>query len=491
MSINLLDAMADTELFGSWFAKNPESWAAWQAFIASLFALSMTPEQEAIYRARTGRVIVPAVPAKEAWLVCGRRAGKSFVVSLIAVFLATFRDYRPFLAPGERATIAILAADRKQARSIFRYIGALLRQVPMLAEKIERETADAFDLNNSVTIEVGTASYSSTRGYTYAAVLADELAFWGTGDVGADQSDYAVLNAVRPGMLTIPGAILLCASSPYARRGALWDAFNKWFGKDVPQLVWHGATRDMNPTVPQAEIDQKYEDDPVGAASEYGAEFRSADARNFLTDVAVGACIDDNIHERRHDAMKSYVGFVDPSGGRGDAMTMAIAHKEGKTSILDVIREIRAPYSPEAAVSEFASVFKSYRISSVQGDNYGAEWVSSQFRSNGIHYKHSDLSRSQIYIESLPEINAHSFRLLDNDRLTNQLLHLERRVSRSGRDIVDHPRKGMDDVANSALGALVMASREKASNYGMRRRDRERLMREHGQHEMADPLEHF
>lgn len=142
MSTNLLEAINDAKLFRPWFEKNPESWAAWLAFIASLFALPMTPDQAAIYRARTGRDDLPTSPSKEAYLICGRRAGKSFVISLIAVFLATFRDYRPFLAPGERATIAILAADRRQARTIFRYIGALLRQVPMLAEKIERETAE-------------------------------------------------------------------------------------------------------------------------------------------------------------------------------------------------------------------------------------------------------------------------------------------------------------------------------------------------------------
>jgi hypothetical protein len=33
-------------------------------------------------------------------------------------------------------------------------------------------------------------------------------------------------------------------------------------------------------------------------------------------------------------------------------MTLAIAHTEGKTQILDVIRERRPPFSPEAVVEE-------------------------------------------------------------------------------------------------------------------------------------------
>jgi hypothetical protein len=29
----------------------------------------------------------------EAWLICGRRAGKSFILALVAVYLAIFRDW--------------------------------------------------------------------------------------------------------------------------------------------------------------------------------------------------------------------------------------------------------------------------------------------------------------------------------------------------------------------------------------------------------------
>src|SRR5688572_21149182 len=84
-------------------------------------------------------------------------------------------------------------------------------------------------------------------------------------------------------MSTIPGAMLLCASSPYARKGALWDAFRWWHGKDDPEaLVWKAATRVMNPTVPQSVIDRAIERDPASAAAEYLAEFRS-DIESFVS----------------------------------------------------------------------------------------------------------------------------------------------------------------------------------------------------------------
>ena len=52
----------------------------------------------------------------------GRRGGKSFILATIAVFLACFKDWRSYLGPGERATIMIIARDRRQARVIKRFV---------------------------------------------------------------------------------------------------------------------------------------------------------------------------------------------------------------------------------------------------------------------------------------------------------------------------------------------------------------------------------
>lgn len=449
--ISILDAACDRHLFAPWF-KNREHWAAWFAFLAALFAIEMTEEQASVYRACTGREALPTTAATEAWLAVGRRGGKSFVLAMLAVFIACFRDCRQFLAPGERGTIMVIARDRQQARIILRYIRALLR-VPLLAQMIERETAEAFDLDNQITIEVHVASFRSTRGYSIVAALCDEIAFWPTDD--AAEPDFEIINALRPGMAQFPNSLLLCASSPYARRGALWDAHRRHFGRDAdPVLVWQAPTRVMNPTIPQALIDQAYERDPASASAEFGAEFRS-DVESFINLEAVQACISRGTFERQPRTGLRYLAFTDPSGGSSDSFTLAIAHRENDSLILDCIREIKPPFSPEAAIAEFASTCRSYRISRIVGDRYAGEFPREQFRKHGISYDVSNKSKSDLYLDLLPLLNSRRAELLDNPRLAAQLIALERRTARSGRESIDHPPGAHDDLANAVAGVLA------------------------------------
>src|SRR5207249_12328511 len=118
----------------------------------------------------------------------------------------------------------------------------------------------------------------------------------------------------RPGMATVPGALLLCISSPYARRGALWEAYRGHYGQDGDRvLVWRADTRSMNPTVDPAVIQAAYEADEAAASAEYGAEFRR-DIESFVAREVVEACVVPGRHELPFVAGTMPTAFVDPSG---------------------------------------------------------------------------------------------------------------------------------------------------------------------------------
>jgi hypothetical protein len=111
-------------LFAPWF-RDPVTWQSWFTFIRALFALPMDEADLELFTRCTGRAAAPTEQAQEAWLICGRRSGKSFILSLVAVYLATFKDWTKYLAPGECGTVMVIAADRKQGRVCMRYINAL------------------------------------------------------------------------------------------------------------------------------------------------------------------------------------------------------------------------------------------------------------------------------------------------------------------------------------------------------------------------------
>ncbi len=462
--MTIIDAINDPNLFRPLF-KSLATWQAWFVVLKAIFAIPMTEEERLLFTTLTGRTTPPTEQVQECWLVVGRRGGKSFIVALIAVFLACFKNYDSCLGPGERGVIMIIATDRKQARVIMRYVTALLRSVPMLEAMILRQDAESVDLNNRVTIEIVTGSYRTIRGYTVLAALCDEIAFWRSEDSANPAEE--ILAALTPAMATIPGAMLLCLSSPYKRSGPMHDAYRRYYGQDgAPVLVIQADTRTMNPKVPQRVINDAMERDPIAASAEYLAQFRS-DVGTFLDAELVAKAVESGRRERASQDRFRYVAFCDPSGGSHDRMTLGIAHMEENRVVLDLIRGVTPPFDPSVVVQDFAAVLRTYRCSSVTGDRYAGEWVRTAFERAGITYWHSDLSKSEIYLEALPLFTTGGVDLLEYQPLLIELQQLERRTTKSGRDSVDHPPMGHDDFANAACGALVLCAQQERQTLHM------------------------
>jgi hypothetical protein len=449
---SIVNELEDKYIWGTHFSD--DSWLPWKCFLRVLHGEKLSQDQLALYTKCTGRTVPPTKPFTEAALIVGRRGGKSRILALNAVHLATCRDYSPFLAAGEVATVAVLAANRDQARSIFRYISGFFKSVPLLSPLVQDEKAESIILKNRVVIEVATASFRTTRGYSFCAVLADEIAFWRQDESSANP-DVEILRALRPGLSTIPGSMLLLASSPYAKRGELYSAYRRHFGNDNGRvLVWKAPTEVMNPRVDAKIIAEAYESDPEAAKAEYGAEFRE-DLADYITREAVDAVTMFGRHELPPIPGITYSAFCDPSGGLADSMCLAIAHMDGNTAILDALLEVRPPFDPTHAVAECVNLLRRFNITSLTSDKYAGNWPVARFREQGIELTQSARPKSDIYHDFLPLISAGRIELLDNKRLASQLASLERRVARSGRDSIDHSPGGHDDLANVTAGVLV------------------------------------
>ena len=113
----------------------------------------------------------------------------------------------------------------------------------------------------------------------------------------------------------------------------------------------------------------------------------------------------------------------------------------------------------EQVCADFARTLKSYNISSISGDRFAGIWPVEQFRKFNIRYEQSAEPKSDLYQSLLPLINSRRIDLLDHPKLINQLIGLERRTSRGGRDSIDHMPGGHDDICNAVAGLASINNR--------------------------------
>jgi hypothetical protein len=453
--VSLRTALTDNNLLGSILAG--PSWLPWRALLLAAMGETLTADERRLFRQLTGRDHEPNKRIEEFVGVIGRRGGKSRAISVLATYLAALCDH-PALVAGERGLVLCVAPDTNQSDVVLDYIEANFRQSPILKQLISARTQRTLRLTNKIDVEVRAASFRRLRGPTYVAVIADEVAFYHTED--SANPDTEILAAVRPGLATTHGPLFLI-SSPYARRGELWTLYRQHYGPagDPLILVAQADSRTMNSTLAQSVVDRATERDPTSAAAEYGAAFRT-DLEAFVLREAVEAVVSTGVRERPPLSGVRYFGFVDPSGGSSDSFTLAIAHHErtGDVVVIDALREVRAPFSPTNVVAEFAGLLHQYNITKVVGDRYGGEWPREAFRQHRINYEPSALPKSDLYIGLLPLLNSGRINLLDHSRLLNQLISLQRRTARSGKDSIDHPPGAHDDVSNAVAGAASLAA---------------------------------
>ena len=236
----------------------------------------------------------------------------------------------------------------------------------------------------------------------------------------------------------------------------MWETYRRHYGKPGSILVAQADTRTMNPSLQQRVIDEAMERDPEAARAEYLAQFRS-DLEQFILREVVDTAVRSSPLELPYDRAHRYFAFVDPAGGGADEFCLAIGHKEGDDTVIDVLRARRGV--PAELTAGYAELLKSYGIRKVTGDKYAGSWPADEFKKHSIEYAPSEKPKSGLYLDLLPALNSGRVELPPDDRLVNQLIGLERRTARGGRDSIDHAPGGHDDRANVIAGLVSVAKR--------------------------------
>jgi hypothetical protein len=382
------------------------------------------------------------------------------MAAAIAAYAAAFNQHK--LAVGEVGTVLVLAASQAQAQTVFQYALGFLEASEVLRREIASVTATEIRLRSGIVIAVHPNSFRTLRGKSLLCCVMDEVSMWRSEESATP--DVEVYRAVLPSLATTNG-MLIAISTPYRKSGLLYQKHRDCFARDSDGvLVVQGPSLTFNPTLNTAVVDAAIADDREGAASEWEATFRT-DISALLDDATIDACIGDRPLELPPSKEFRYSCFVDSSAGRHDSFCCALAHKEGETCVIDLVRGRSAPFDPDQVAQEYAQLAKEYKCTEIVGDNFAGEWVAGAFKRAGIRYRRADKVKSQIYLECLPLFARGQLNLPDHPKLMRELRLLERHTARSGKDRVDHGRNGSDDYANAAMGALVLLTHARMPNY--------------------------
>ena len=121
-TIPISGALADANLLGAALG-DISSWRTWLAILKAAFGETLTDEERALFALVAGDRAPPSKRVRELWCgPIGRRVGKSRMAAAVACHIALLTDHRKRLAPGEIGTVAVIAASRDQATTVFSYM---------------------------------------------------------------------------------------------------------------------------------------------------------------------------------------------------------------------------------------------------------------------------------------------------------------------------------------------------------------------------------
>ncbi len=482
--MNVLKAINDPNLFRAYVTGEPDgslaSWANWLTFLRVLYGLRVPKSQHKVVRQFTGRD--PSRLSKEGYLeallLCGRRSGKSKTIALVGAAEAVLSGREQGLARGEIGMVAILSPTRFQSRIIHSYLKGVFDSTPLLQNEVTEEKREGFTLKNGIEVSIITGDPRSCRGFSLIACIVDEIAHFGLSEESKVRSDTELIRALRPSLASTGGR-LLCVGTPYAAKGYAYRTWKRAYGNDESDvLCWNAPSLLMNPTLSRKVVQSALDDDPIAARCEYCVEpgvFRE-DVDAFVSRAVVEGLVVRNRKELAPRSGVRYAAFADVSGGRHDDAALAIAHHENRTVILDCLERYKSPHNPYEVVAKMCATLRRYGCDRATGDAYAAEWTRSAFKSHGIRYERASTSvwkegisaknkvakpKSVLYIELLPRLHAAELELLDNEVLITQLASLERRTRSGGRDTIDHPPNGHDDLANCLAGVCDAVSQRR------------------------------
>lgn len=409
---------------------------------------------------------------REAWIIAGRRSGKSSGAAALAVYecVVLGREHAAFLLPGQRGTFGIASRTIGQALETFRYARSLAETyfAGELIEALESQSGGTLRFKSGIDLKVAVGSASSLRGATYVGFIAEEAAVMTTDDAEADRSLAEILSVVRFGMLAPAGAPvrrLLVITSPGTRDDIVFETGAKFAnrpGGDV--FVAHGPSFTWNASLNRAQLEAERLRDPRRYQREVLAEFVDSISPYLDPDSIDRAFAGRDAKPLQPQPGIEYSAAADLSA-RHDISALTICYRDDSGELPCVavagvwhwVPPSGAPLDLSTVVKDITSILNAYGVRSLVADQWAFDAVKALFKLEGIEVKqHAWTLPNKLQVFGLMRdmLIDNRISLPVNTRLARELRALDEHVLPSGQIRIAGRGRSHDDLAFSCCLAI-------------------------------------
>lgn len=406
-------------------------------------------------------------------LILGRRAGKTTISAMLAIYFCIINNWKPFLVKTPSAHVLILSHSREFSDEILDLIRTLINESPILSlfiNKQKKNTASTMNLKvpwivenkiewSRVQIKVGAASKKTVRGTAACAVLLDEIAYWNLDD-NLKETDVEILKAVRPNMKQFGRlALMIKLSSPGIKQGVLYNEYIKWKKGELPDnyAIFKCPSWVFNTILPKEEYVIEHKLDPEGFNTEYRANFVDS-ISNFIStdyvDLAVMKGVKFNPPEDKTNNIK-YVAAID-AAFKGDKFTFSLVGIKENRVTQYISKGWEGTRLNPVKASDVAlyirNMQKNYGFSKVYTDQYAFQPLKELFQNFDVvleEFTFNITQKKKIFYNLKRLIHSQKLDLLDNEHQTKEIKELIVEQTPSGQIRISHPTGGHDDFADS------------------------------------------
>lgn len=296
-----------------------------------------------------------------------------------AIFNATDPSYDEYLRPFESRDIVVVANSMDQAQLFIRTVRGLLEGPKVdpriyMAVNWEACRQDLIAFAGDVTIRAMPLSSRSSRGPACSLLIFDESGHFQAGGEGVGEGNE-VYQALAPTTAQFgPAGHIMFTSTPKLRMGLFWEQYRNGIeGRDPALFVNQRATWEinLNPNLTREELEKKFPGRPEWVATEYGADFSSAEGA-FLDPDDIQAC------QRATNTLPPqpnvrYKMAIDPAFQK-DNFAAAIAHKEKDLVVIDGTW-VWHKQGYENTLNEVMALAQRYGVRQVRTDQFSSQSV--------------------------------------------------------------------------------------------------------------------